>query len=204
MSALAKKDSAADLAAQAIAETKLRMVGGATSLSARVKALEDHVAECENTLALKVTDLRELHDAIDNKTNEIAKYEAQANKKSDDYQQNIDSTVEILDGLKSDVADNNTDLNTKRAYDAEMTEKTDTDNQKIEVMKVTQSEKEAMVAQLEAAGVENTEQIAELEEASTQLAAELEEVLKTIEESRAKIDKYTSERAGQKSAVPKK
>ena len=80
--------------------------------------------------------------------------------------------------------------------------------------------------------VENTEQIAELEEASTQLAAELDEVLKTIEESRNKIgkyrrssafpafvkvrctigrllnqtircsDKYTSERAGQKSAVP--
>ena len=52
------------------------------------------------------------------------------------------------------------------------------------------------------AGVENTEQIAELQEASTQLAAELDEVLKTIEESRAKIDKYTSERAGQKSAAP--
>lgn len=79
---------------------------------------------------------------------------------------------------------------------------TETDDQKIEVMKVTQSEKEAMVAQLEAAGVENTEQIAELEEASTQLANELDEVLKTIEESRNKIDKYTSERAGQKSAVP--
>jgi hypothetical protein len=43
-----------------------------------------------------------------------------------------------------------------------------------------------------------------LEDASTQLAAELDEVLKTIEESKAKIDKYTSERAGQKSAVPPK
>lgn len=60
--------------------------------------------------------------------------------------------MEILDGLKADVADNNSDLNAKKAYDAEMTEKTETDTQKIEVMKVTQSEKEAMVAQLEAAG----------------------------------------------------
>jgi len=57
-------------------------------------------------------------------------------------------------------------------------------------MKVTQSEKEAMVQQLEQAGVENTEQIAELEEASTQLATELDEVLKTIEESRAKIGAF--------------
>jgi hypothetical protein len=172
--------------------------------------------------------------------------------------------VEILDGLKADVADNNADLHSKKTYDAELTEKTETDTQKIGVMRVTQSEKEAMVAQLEAAGwvitfwnmiihihmrdqntmkwsptskwfpdiksylnsahiltssssfsfcispcpclisVENTEQIAELEDASTQLAAELDEVLKTIEESKAKIDKYTSERAGQKSAVPPK
>jgi len=49
-----------------------------------------------------------------------------------------------------------------------------------------------MVQQLEQAGVENTEQIAELEEASTQLATELDEVLKTIEESRAKIGAYVA------------
>lgn len=58
----------------------------------------------------------------------------------------------VLDGLKADVADNNSELNSKKSYDAEMTEKTDSDRQKIEAMKVTQAEKEAMVAQLEAAG----------------------------------------------------
>lgn len=50
-------------------------------------------------------------------------------------------------------------------------QQTETDDQKLEVMNVTQSEKEAMLSQLEAAGVENTEQIAELEDASTQVVS---------------------------------
>jgi chromosome segregation ATPase len=149
-----------------------------------------------------VKDLRDLNAAMAEKEAEKKKYIEQANAKSNSIQGSIDSTMELLDGLKTDVANLNGELNEKRAAEAGLTEKTETDDQKIDIMKQTQAEKEAMVSQLEAAGVENTEQIAELEEASTQLAAELDEVLKTIEESRAKIDKYTAERAGQKSAVP--
>ena len=205
-----------------------------------MRTLEEHVAECEVTLSLKVRrqtnipaaaaaaaaaalaaaaaasgtclhriigplqvkDLRDLNAAMAEKEAEKKKFIEQANAKSTSIQGSIDSTMELLDGLKTDVANLNGELNEKRAAEAGLTEKTETDDQKIDIMKQTQAEKEAMVSQLETAGVENTEQIAELEEASTQLAAELDEVLKTIEESRAKIDKYTSERAGQKSAVP--
>ena len=150
----------------------------------------------------KVKDLHDLNAALAEKEAEKKKFTDQANAKSKTIQSSIDSTMELLDGLKTDVANLNGELNEKRNAEANLTEKTETDDQKIDIMKQTQAEKEAMVKQLETAGVENTEQIAELQEASTQLAAELDEVLKTIEESRAKIDKYTSERAGQKSAAP--
>eukprot|EP00614_Pseudopedinella_elastica_P011870 CAMPEP_0172596854 /NCGR_PEP_ID=MMETSP1068-20121228/16720_1 /TAXON_ID=35684 /ORGANISM="Pseudopedinella elastica, Strain CCMP716" /LENGTH=203 /DNA_ID=CAMNT_0013396083 /DNA_START=86 /DNA_END=700 /DNA_ORIENTATION=- len=189
-------------AEKALEAIKLRVAANPSLISARCKALEEHVDECEATLAIKVQDLRDLNDKFADKEAEIAKFEAAHAKKSKEIQGNIDTAAELLDGLKSDVANNNTEVNTKRATKTQKTEKTDTDEQNIEKMKVTQSEKESMISQLEAAGTENREQIAELEEAATQLAAELDEVLQTIEDSRAKIDKYTSERAGMKSAVP--
>lgn len=63
------------------------------SISERVHALEDHVAECEKTMGIKVKDLRDLNDALANKQAEYAKYEAAADKKSQELQGTIDTTV---------------------------------------------------------------------------------------------------------------
>jgi hypothetical protein len=72
---------------------RVRTSSTQASISERVHALEDHVAQCEKTMGIKVKDLRDLNDALANKQAEYAKYEAAADKKSQELQGTIDTTV---------------------------------------------------------------------------------------------------------------
>ena len=85
-------------------------------------------------------DLRDLNAAMAEKEAEKKKYIEQANAKSNSIQGSIDSTMELLDGLKTDVANLNGELNEKRAAEAGLTEKTETDDQKIDINAVSTTE----------------------------------------------------------------